>query len=147
MLKRTAKSCGPDASTPASSFAEASRPNRVFDKTISADDGDKRARSPGRARNKPLKPLRAGMPGESGGPVVTTLVCLNLPSAREAAGALATRHSPRPRFSGRTLHAPLGRTAPRDREAAACEKCGCLKREANVCKASCGGLRGLIRRC
>src|SRR5216684_2859695 len=64
MLKRTAKSCGPDASTPASSFAEASRPNRVFDKTISADDGDKRARSPGRARRKPLKPLRAGMPGD-----------------------------------------------------------------------------------
>src|SRR5258707_15331436 len=29
----------------------------------SADDGDKKARSPGRARNKPLKPLRAGMPG------------------------------------------------------------------------------------
>src|SRR6266851_9630296 len=76
MLKRTAKSCGPDASTPASSFAEASRPDRALDKTISANDGDKRARSPGRARNKPLKPLRAGMPGESGGPVVTTLVCL-----------------------------------------------------------------------
>src|SRR5713226_2336383 len=76
MLKRTAKSCGPDASTPASSFAEASRPDRALDKTISRNDGDKRARSPGRARNKPLKPLRAGMPGESGGPVVTTLVCL-----------------------------------------------------------------------
>src|SRR3977135_2834612 len=27
------------------------------------DDGDKKARSPGRARRKPLKPLRAGMPG------------------------------------------------------------------------------------
>jgi len=39
------------------------------------NDGGKKARSPGRARNKPLKPLRAGMPGESGGPVVTTLVC------------------------------------------------------------------------
>jgi hypothetical protein len=33
-----------------------------------ADDGDKKARSPGRARRKPLKPLRAGMPGESGEP-------------------------------------------------------------------------------
>src|ERR1700730_7011624 len=30
----------------------------------SAGDGGKQARSPGRARNKPLKPLRAGMPGE-----------------------------------------------------------------------------------
>jgi hypothetical protein len=33
---------------------------------ISADDGGKTARSPGRARHKPLKPLRAGMPGDSG---------------------------------------------------------------------------------
>jgi hypothetical protein len=46
------------------------------------------------------KPLRAGMPGDSGGPVVTTLVCFFL-SAREAAGALGTRHSPRPLFSER----------------------------------------------
>jgi hypothetical protein len=30
------------------------------------------SRSPGRSRRKPLKPLRAGMPGESGEPVVTT---------------------------------------------------------------------------
>ena len=37
----------------------------------SADDGDKKARSPGRARRKPLKPLRAGMPGYSGATVVT----------------------------------------------------------------------------
>src|SRR5471030_923674 len=28
-----------------------------------ADDGGKQARSPGRARGKPLKPSRAGMPG------------------------------------------------------------------------------------
>src|SRR5438445_4047774 len=38
---------------------------------ISADDGGKQARSPGRARRKPLKPLRAGMPGDSGVLVVT----------------------------------------------------------------------------
>src|SRR5260370_8952818 len=56
----------------------------------------RRIRSPGRARNKPLKPLRAGMPGESGEPSVTTLVCFTSPFAREAAGALGTRHSPRP---------------------------------------------------
>jgi hypothetical protein len=31
--------------------------------------------------------------------VVTTLVCLSLPFAREAVGALGTRHSPRPLFS------------------------------------------------
>src|SRR3979411_1273648 len=53
--------------------------------TISADDGDKQARSPGRARRKPLKPLRAGMPGFSGGPVVTTLVHNSGASRREVA--------------------------------------------------------------
>jgi hypothetical protein len=37
-----------------------------FRQAISAGDGGKRARSPGRARRKPLKPLRAGMPGDSG---------------------------------------------------------------------------------
>ena len=37
----------------------------------SAGDGDKKARSPGRARNRPLTPSRAGMPGDSGGLVVT----------------------------------------------------------------------------
>ena len=42
-----------------------------LDKTLSAGDGGKRARSPGRARRKPLKPLRAGMPGDSGVLVVT----------------------------------------------------------------------------
>ena len=40
---RTAKSCGPDASTLASSWL----------KQVFADDGDKKARSPGRARHKP----------------------------------------------------------------------------------------------
>jgi hypothetical protein len=35
------------------------------------DDGGKQARSPGRARNKRLKPSRAGMPGDPGATVVT----------------------------------------------------------------------------
>jgi hypothetical protein len=60
-------------------------------------DGGKKARSPGRARRKPLKPLRAGMPGDPGATVVTTLVCYQT-TAHEAAGALGTRHSPRPLF-------------------------------------------------
>jgi hypothetical protein len=38
---------------------------------LSANDGGKRARSPRRARRKPLKPLRAGMPGDAGVLVVT----------------------------------------------------------------------------
>jgi len=58
MLLRTAKSCGPDASTPASSFAEAKSARPGADQPYSQDDGDKKARSPGRSRRKPLKPLR-----------------------------------------------------------------------------------------
>jgi hypothetical protein len=41
--------------------------------------------SPGRARRKPLKPLRAGMPDVSGEPVVTNS-CVYLHFTREAAG-------------------------------------------------------------
>jgi hypothetical protein len=100
-LTRTAKTCGPDAPTLASSFADDPQ-----------GDGGKRARSPGRARNKPLKPSRAGMPGETGGPVVTMLVCFYY-FAREAAGATSTRHSPRPQRADdfpttRTRSAPRG---------------------------------------
>src|SRR6267378_6723178 len=93
-LLRTAKSCGPDAPTLASSLRRHFGPTGLRQPT-SADDGGKRARSPGRARRKPLKPLRAGMPGDPGATVVTTLVCYQH-TAHEAAGATGTRHSPRP---------------------------------------------------
>jgi hypothetical protein len=56
----------------------------------------------GEHENKLLKPLRAGMLGVSGGPVVTTLVWLFY-FPREAAGALGTRHSPRPLLGGRFM--------------------------------------------
>src|ERR1700674_111889 len=65
-----------------------------LDKNTSADDGGKRARSPGRARHKPLKPLRAGMPGDSG--VLVYSCAFYYSSAHEAAGAAGTRRSPRP---------------------------------------------------
>jgi hypothetical protein len=77
-------------------FAEVKSAQPGLDKTISADDGGKTARSPRRARRKPLKPLRAGMPGDSGVLVVTRVRSLPTQSAREAAGAVGTRHSPRP---------------------------------------------------
>jgi hypothetical protein len=48
--QRTAKSCGPDAPTLASSRPRCLR--------ITACDGDNKPGSPGRARRKPLKPLR-----------------------------------------------------------------------------------------
>jgi len=58
-------------------------------------DGGKRARSPGRARRKPLKPLRAGTPGDSGVLVVARVRSITT-SAHEAAGATGIRRSPRP---------------------------------------------------
>src|ERR1700722_5281058 len=90
---RTAKSCGPDAPTLASSSREA--------KLLGGEGGNK-ARSPGRARRKPLKPLRAGMPGDSGATVVTNARAYY--STRAAAGASGTRHSPRPLWGGRYMH-------------------------------------------
>ncbi len=61
------------------------------------------------------KPLRAGMPGESGVPVVTTLVCLFSPHTR-----LRVHWPPgiphALNFSGRTLHPQLGPPAPRECE-------------------------------
>jgi hypothetical protein len=75
----------------------------------SASDGGNKARSPGRARNKLLKPLRAGMPGDPGATVVTNARAYY--STRAAAGASSTRHSPRPLLGGsicttRALSAP-----------------------------------------
>jgi hypothetical protein len=70
MLQRTAKSCGPDAPTLASSSRSCVGPTGLR-QNLSVDDGGKQARSPGRARRKPLKPLRAGTSGDSGVLVVT----------------------------------------------------------------------------
>jgi hypothetical protein len=81
MLLRTAKSCGPDAPTLASSSRSCVGPTGLR-QNISADNGGKRARSPGRARHKPLKPLRAGMPGDSGVLVVTRVRSTNTKCTR-----------------------------------------------------------------
>jgi len=45
------------------------------------------------------------MPGDPGATVVTTLVCF-LHFAHEAAGAMGTRHSPRPLLGGSFMHNP-----------------------------------------
>src|SRR5712671_5457253 len=54
------------------------------------------------------------MPGCPGEPVVTTLVCITKKFAREAAGALGARHSPRPR--GRKRFANSGASCRGDAE-------------------------------
>src|SRR3954470_5491013 len=75
------------------------------------DDGDNQARSPGRSRRKPLKPLCAGMPGNPALPVVTNsyafLLCMR------GCGCVGTRHSPRPSWAN-FLH-NSGAFAPRER--------------------------------
>ena len=91
-ISRTAKSCGPDAPTLASSLAEATP----------RGDGGNKARSPGRARSKPLTPSRAGMPGDPGATVVTNARAYY--STRAAAGATGTRHSPRPLSGEEFMH-------------------------------------------
>src|SRR5216684_9321079 len=83
MLTRTAKSCGPDAPTLASSSRRLVGPTGRGQNLNPLDDGGKRARSPGRARHKPLKPLRAGMPGDSG--VLVYSCAFYYSSAHEAA--------------------------------------------------------------
>jgi hypothetical protein len=101
-LLRTAKSCGPDAPTLASSLRSRVGPTGLR-QNISADDGGNKARSPGRARRKPLKPLRAGMPGDSG-VLVFSCAFYQYQSAHEPAGATGIRHSPRPLTGGRFMH-------------------------------------------
>src|SRR3954467_12798074 len=68
------------------------------------------------------------MPGESGGPSVTTLVCL-FHFCTRGCGCIGHPAFPTP-FVGRKIHAQLGRLAPRDREVVS-EICfGSLKIEA-----------------
>src|SRR5258706_10528068 len=65
MLSRTAKSCGPDAPALASSWRSFVGPTGCR-QNLNPQATVTTSRSPGRARRKPLKPLRAGAPGESG---------------------------------------------------------------------------------
>jgi len=102
MLQRTAKSCGSDAPTLASSSRSRVGPTGLR-QDISADDGGKRARSPGRARRKPLKPLRAGMPGDSGVLVVTRVRSTNTKCTR-GCGCNGHPAFPTPSLGGRFIN-------------------------------------------
>jgi hypothetical protein len=70
---------------------------------LSADDGGKRARSPGGARRKPLKPLRAGMPGDSGVLVVTRVRFTNTKCTRDR-GCNGHPAFPTPSLGGRFIN-------------------------------------------
>jgi len=104
---RTAKSCRSDAPMLASSLREKTQA------TVSNKPGHRGEREVSR------KPLRAGMPGQSGGPVVTnSCVCFHY---TRGCGCIDTRHSPRPRFfQGDRLTHTSG--APRREIAEACRE-------------------------
>src|SRR5712664_1003431 len=114
MLQRTAKSCGPDAPTLASSSRRQVGPTGRGESLNPLSDGGKRARSPGRARRKPLKPLRAGMPGDSGVLVVTRVRSTTTKCTR---GRGCNGHPAFPTPSlGREIYQRLGRIARRGRK-------------------------------
>ena len=102
MLLRTAKSCGPDAPMLASSSRSCVGPTGLR-QDISVDDGGKRARSPGRARRKPLKPLRAGTSGDSGVLVVTRVRSTNTKCTR-GRGCNGHPAFPTPSLGGRFIN-------------------------------------------
>src|SRR2546430_3423247 len=104
MLLRTAKSCGPDAPTLVSRLRMLCRPYRVRMQCKFANDGGKRARSPGRARRKPLKPLRAGTSGDSGVLVVTRVRSTTTKCTRDR-GCNGHPAFPTPSLGGRFTNA------------------------------------------
>ena len=100
---RTAKSCGPDAPTLASSV------RKVFPQATVANKPGHRGE-----RDISRKTIARGMPGVSGVTVVTNACAFYTPHA--AAGASSARHSLRPLISESGTEAKLARNARRDRE-------------------------------
>jgi hypothetical protein len=106
-----------DAAAPMTNGAYRGRRSRVVltprrrrqvgdDASHHTNDGDKKARSPERARRKPLKPLRAGMPGDSGGLVVTNSCAFYF--CTRGRGCSGHPAFPAPSLEGRAT--PFGRT-------------------------------------
>jgi hypothetical protein len=99
---RTAKTCGPDASTLAPSLAD------NFRKATEARKPDLRGE-----RGISRKPLRAGMPGDSGELVVNTRVHFLHPMRTRGCGCTGHPAFPTPSLGG-IFFALLGRNAPRE---------------------------------
>ena len=94
-LRRTAKACGPDASAVGVKSRGGFESPTGRTKPYSRGDGVKQARSPGRARYRPLKPLRRESRIASAGPVCSC-ACFLHKFAHETAGAARIRLSLRP---------------------------------------------------
>src|ERR1700722_14562451 len=105
---RTVKSCGPDAPTLASSFAEGSARRWWQESPVTRESS-----------KQPLKPSRAGMPGDPGATVVTN-ACVLLPlhtrlRVQRAPGIPRSPLGVAPTPSlGRIIQPQLGRIAPRE---------------------------------
>jgi len=100
-----------------------------------AGDGDKKARSPGRSRSSPLKPLRRECRLNPSGPVVATLVCFLFSHARlrvqRASGIPCALFSPEGQINAR-----LGRFTSRERgRLGAAHSGGHILRDAARCAA------------
>jgi hypothetical protein len=91
---RTAKPCGPDAPTLASSFAKQFARRRWQESPVTGESAE-----------ETVKTIAQGRPDETGEPVVTTLVCF-LFFAREAAGAVVHPAFPVPSSEGLHSHDP-----------------------------------------
>jgi hypothetical protein len=115
MLLRTAKSCGPDAPTLASSSRMLCRPYRARTQRWFADDGGKKARSPGSAKET-VKTIACGNAGR-----FRCTRCYSCAfyyhNCTRGRGCNGHPAFPTPSL-GRKINANLGRIAPRDREAA-----------------------------
>src|ERR1700688_4098439 len=115
-LTRTAKPCGPGTRCWCQvSGGKSARPGLT--NLLSLTTVTRRIRSPGRARNKPLKPLRAGMPGDLGCTCGDYARVLHLKFCTRGYGCGGHPAFPTPSvFLGRIVHAKLGRIAPRECE-------------------------------
>src|SRR3984893_6153234 len=102
-------------------------PHRARTRRRSADNGGKRARSPGRARRKPLKPLRAGTSGDSGVLVVARVHSTNTKCTR-GRGCQGRPAFPTPSdWRGRQVYSKTrAKRAARSRRCV-CKRSGCLK--------------------
>ena len=102
LILRTAKSCGPDAPTLASSWRKKFHQRRWQSSPVTGESAE-----------ETVKTIAREMPGVSGVTVVTTLVC-SFYFACEATGASSARHSLRPLISRDNVLPELGRIAPRE---------------------------------
>jgi hypothetical protein len=104
---RTAKSCGPDVPTLASSWWKRFRWRWWQTSPVTKESA-----------KETVKTIAQGMPDDSGEPVVSNSCAFYF--AHEAAGATGARHSLCPPFGAKAFMQQLGRIARRDRGDISC---------------------------